>query len=157
MSPAPFDKADHAADIKLSCFEDVVRLAGEHRDISFKIALEQHIRPVSFEPGKIEIDLTGNAPKNIANDLSRRLLEWTGQSWMIGIAAGKGHQTVAEASDLRRQELLGAAGADALVQAVLQRFPGAEITDVRENTIGDGEQDTPPGVEDDRNQGVTGR
>lgn len=155
-SPAPFDKAEDIVAVALTCFEDVVQLAGERRDLSFKFALEQYIRPVSFEPGKIEIDLTAGAPDNIANDLSRRLLEWTGQRWMIGIAAGQGSKTVAEANDLRRQELIEEAQKETLVQAILQRFPGAEITDVKENKRADGSDDQSANVDEDRSQGVTG-
>ncbi len=156
LSPAPFETADAADIVELNSFEDIVRLASERRDVNFKVALEQHVRPVSFEPGRIEIDLTANAPQNISHDLSRRLLEWTGQRWMVGIAAGKGGQTLKEASKTQREELFRVVQEDPLVKAILEHFPGAEITEVVENKFADAEQETAPKSGILKNQGVTG-
>ena len=156
LSPAPFQVVPETDGVELTSFDDVVRLAGEKRDISFKVALEHHVRPVSFEPGKIEIDLTASAPKNIAHDLSRRLLEWTGKRWMVGISAGKGGHTVAEVSKSQRETMLQEAAEEPLVRAILEKFPGAEITDVRENEKSEIPEDGSHENENNRNQGVTG-
>jgi len=154
-APAPFHKAAQPAS-ELTSFEDVVRLAGERRDVTLKVALEQHVRPVRFEPGKIEIDLTPRAPENIAHDLSRRLLEWTGERWMVGIAAGKGGQTLSEANQARRDSLLDEARQDPFVRQVMDQFPGSEITDVRENRIDATDQDVDAHADTESNQGVSG-
>jgi len=67
------------------------------------------------------------------------LLDWTGQRWMIGIASGKGEMTVSERDALKRDKLLADAREEPVVKAILDKFYGAEITDVRENRLaGDG-------------------
>ena len=43
--------------ITLARFEDVVALAGQHRDIQMKLALERDVRLVRFEQGQIEFSL----------------------------------------------------------------------------------------------------
>ena len=59
--------------VQLASLEDVVALASQNRDITLKLALERDVRPVRFEPGRIEFSLTPGAPRHLATDLSRKL------------------------------------------------------------------------------------
>ena len=134
-------------------YEDVIALAVKNRELILKEALETQIRLVSFEPGRIEIDPVSTAPDDLANRLSSALLGWTGQRWMIGIAAGKGGQTIAEKAAEARQEVLRAASEEPVVKAILEKFRGAKITDVRTNSLA-GDEDADPNELTDNNQGV---
>ena len=58
--------------------------------------------------------------------------EWTGRRWMVVVSRGGGAADGASRrSTPRRPSSRPACAADPLVQAVLARFPGAEIVDVR--------------------------
>ena len=57
--------------------------------------------------------------------------EWTGRRWMIAVAREAATPTSAEVKRAARDRLVDDARADPLVAAVLARFPGAEIVDVR--------------------------
>ena len=116
---------------RLESFADLVALVGEKRELKLKNALETAVRPVRFEPGQIEIALTEHAPTGLAGELSRKLEEWTGQRWMIAVSREGAAPTIAEARKSARDRLVDDARADPVVAAVLQRFPGAEIVDVR--------------------------
>ena len=101
-----------------------------------KTALERDVRLVRFEDGKLEIALEPSARKTLVNDLSRKLSEWTGRRWMVVVSAEPGAPTVQFADDAREaHELEHGVRADPLVQAVLARFPGAEIVGVRGATM----------------------
>ncbi len=110
---------------------DVVALAGQHRELRLKHALETAVRPIRIEPGKIETALTPDAPSGLVQELSRKLEEWTGERWMIAVGREGGAPTIAEARKAAEAQMIDDARADPLVAAVMARFPGAEIVDVR--------------------------
>jgi DNA polymerase III subunit gamma/tau len=112
-------------------FEDLIALAEARRDLQVKAALERDVRLVRFEDGKLEIALEAGAAKTLVNDLSRKLAEWTGRRWMIVVSAEAGAPTVRSQAEKREAELKAGVRGDPLVQAVLARFPGAEIVGVR--------------------------
>jgi DNA polymerase III subunit gamma/tau len=115
----------------VASFEDLVALAGERRDLTMKSALERDVRLVRFEDGKLEIALEPGASQALAGDLSKKLHAWTGRRWMVAVSAEPGAPTLRAQAETRKAELKDGVRADPLVQAVLTKFPGAEIVDVR--------------------------
>ena len=116
---------------RLAVFEEVVALASEKRDLQVKHALEHYVRPVSMQEGRLEISLTPDAPVGFANNLSAKLHEWTGRRWVVVLASQQGSATIAETKAASQDVLERNVQNDPLVQAVLQRFPGAKIVNVR--------------------------
>ena len=96
-----------------------------------KTALERDVRLVRIENGKLEIALEPSARKTIVQDLQRRLSEWTGKRWMVVVSSEQGAPTVSSQNAAKRSELEQGVRTDPLVQAVLAKFPGAEIVGVR--------------------------
>jgi DNA polymerase-3 subunit gamma/tau len=115
----------------LKTFADLVALAGEKRDVSMKSALERDIRLVHFEDGTLEIALEPSAAKSLVNDLSKKLADWTGRRWMVAVSTETGAPPLRAQAEARKAELKNDVRSDPLVQAVLTRFPGAEIVEVR--------------------------
>ena len=112
-------------------FEDLIALADAQRDILARTALERDVRLVRFEDGRLEIALEPSASKALVNDLSRKLAAWTGRPWMIVLSGEQGAPTLRAQADAKREQLQHGVQADPLVQAVLARFPGAEIVGVQ--------------------------
>lgn len=113
-------------------FEEVVALASRHRDITMKLALERDVRLVRFEQGRIEFALAANGNRLLANDLSKRLKEWTGQTWLVAVVNAEGAATLREQAAAARDKRENDAASHPAVRAVLERFPGARIVDVRD-------------------------
>ncbi len=115
-------------------FEDVARLIDERRDIGLRLDVEKYVRLISFRPGAIEFEPVAGAPANLAQRLSARLKEWTGQPWLVAAQGAGGAETLLE----RQNRDLATAHAEALaepfVQQVMATFPGAEIIEVRQFT-----------------------
>jgi len=119
-----------------------VALADERRDLPLKKALEEQVRLVRFEPGRLELSLDDAAPANLANELSGKLHAWTGTRWMVIVSTREAGLTLAEKRRKERDERFAEAARDERVRRLLDQFPGAEIVDVRDNPLGgDGEQD----------------
>src|SRR6202011_5322259 len=117
--------------ISLARFEDVVALAGRHRNIQIKLALERDVRLVHFERGRIEFSTAPGASPQLAQTLARRLQEWTGSRWMGAISSAPGAPSLKEQEDAKASEALSGVRAEPLVQSVLSAFPGAVIAGVR--------------------------
>jgi DNA polymerase III subunit gamma/tau len=115
----------------LKTFPDLVALAGEKRDMLMKSALERDVRLVRFEDGMLEIALEPGAVKSLVNDLSKKLADWTGRRWMVAVSTEAGAPPLRAQAEARKAELKNDVRSDPLVQAVLTRFPGAEIIEVR--------------------------
>jgi DNA polymerase III subunit gamma/tau len=115
----------------LASFEELVALAAEKRDIGIKSALERDVRLVRFEDGRLEFSLEPSAQKSLTGELSKKLADWTGRRWMVIVSAEQGQPSLYAQAQMRKAELKDGVRADPLVQAVLSRFPGAEIVDVR--------------------------
>jgi DNA polymerase-3 subunit gamma/tau len=126
-------RADPAAapTLSIASFPALIALANEKRDILMKSALERDVRLVRFEEGKLEIALEPSARKTIVQDLQRKISEWAGRRWMVVVSSEPGAPTVSTQAAAKRSELEQGVRADPLVQAVLARFPGAEIVGVR--------------------------
>jgi DNA polymerase-3 subunit gamma/tau len=112
-------------------FAALIALAGERRDLAMKSALERDVRLVRFEDGKLELALEPSARPTLAGELAKKLSEWTGRRWMVAVSKEMGAPSVKAQAELRKAELKDNVRSDPLVQAVLTRFPGAEIVDVR--------------------------
>jgi DNA polymerase-3 subunit gamma/tau len=116
----------------VASFQELIALAAERRDLMVKTALERDVRLVHFEEGRLEIALEPGAAKTLAGDLARKISAWTGRRWMVVVSTEGGAPTVRAQQEAREAELKRGVAADPLVQAVLQRFPGAEIVAVRQ-------------------------
>ena len=111
--------------------EDVVALAGLHRDIQLKLALERDVRLVRFEEGAIEFSPAPGASPQLAQILMRRLQEWTGRRWIVAVAREEGAPSLKEVADEKARQAMNGVRADPLVRRALEVFPGAEIVAVR--------------------------
>jgi len=136
-------RADPAAapTLSIATFPALIALANEKRDIMMKTALERDVRLVRIEDGKLEIALEPSARKTLVNDLSRKISEWTGRRWMVVVSTEQGAPTISSQHAAQRDALEQGVRGDPLVQAVLARFPGAEIVGVKRR---DDALETPP-------------
>jgi DNA polymerase-3 subunit gamma/tau len=124
-SPAPDTKT-----LVIGRFEELIAFAANKRDLVIKAALERDVRPVRCEDGRLEIALEPSAAKSLVGDLSRKLGQWTGRRWMVVVSGESGAPTLKAQNDARQAALRESVRADPLVEAVLARFPGAEIVGV---------------------------
>ena len=116
----------------LSTFQDILALAAERRDIKLKSDLERLVRPIRVSPGQFEMALEPGAHAGLANEIARKLEAFTGQRWMVLVSKDGGEKPIAAQAKENRDSLFRAAREHPDVLAVLKRFPGAEIVDVRE-------------------------
>jgi DNA polymerase-3 subunit gamma/tau len=119
--------------VSIGSFEDLIALTAEKRDITMKMALERDVRLVRCEDGQLEIAVEASAPKTLVHDLQRKLTAWTGKRWIVVVSKEQGAPTMRAQMDARQADLENDVHSDPLVQAVLNRFPGAKVVGVTQN------------------------
>ena len=120
-----------APGVGVATFEDLVALAAARRDLRLKFALENHLRLVGFEDGRLEVALAPGGSPNLIQELQSKISEWTGKRWLVALSREEGEPTLAERAAAQRDAMMTGVRADPLVAAALARFPGASIVDVR--------------------------
>lgn len=128
--------------VRIRTFGEIVDLAFERREMRLAAELRRAVRPGKIEPGRLEIGLTTDAPKNLVQDLTVALQTWTGQRWMITVSGDVEADTIAEIEQEARNRELRDAQDHPLVRATQNMFPGAKIVDVR--TVGSDEHPENP-------------
>jgi len=115
-----------------SSLKDLIALANEKRDIRLKSDLESLIRPIRVAPGQFELALEPGAHPGLPGEIARKLEAFTGMRWIVMVAKEGGEKPVSRQRQESRDSLFILARDHPDVQAVLKRFPGAEIIDVKE-------------------------
>ncbi|WP_448950425.1 DNA polymerase III subunit gamma/tau [Labrys neptuniae] len=149
--PAPVPASAALPTRALASFSEIVGLAMEKRDLPLKLALERFVRLVAFADGRLDIALDPGSPQGLVNDLSRKLSDWTNKRWLVVLSSEKGEATLRELAEAKQAAVLSGVRADPFVRAVMERFPGAEIVDVRDN--GPVETQSLPPAPDDSGEG----
>ena len=147
--PAADPVADQVPTIALNTFADVVALAVEKRDIGMKLALERDVRLVRCEDGQLEIALEQSAAKGLVHELQRKLAGWTGRRWIVVVSKEQGEPTLRAQAEAQDAEIKRGVQSDPLVQAVMNRFPGATIVGVTQPPPPDAEDVIAPPPEED--------
>ncbi len=126
------------------CFEDIVEMLAEQREMILHGHILGNVRLVSFQRGRIALRLEEAAPPDLPQRLSRFLAEQTGERWLVSVSDAPGGATIAEQRNAASASRLARAAAHPLVKAVLATFPGARLDGVRtagqvaDVTVGDG-------------------
>ena len=91
---------------KVLSFEDLIYLSSRKKEIQLKYDLEKNVNLIKFSQGKIDISFNQNLDKNFVRNLSEKLLEWTGNRWVITLSKEKGQETFSKLQDIKKKEFL---------------------------------------------------
>ena len=125
----------------LQNFQAVVDMVAQKRDIGLKHALENGVHLVAFEAaagdraGRIELRLA-EGQDNVAQELTRKLRDWTGQSWVVSLSKEQGAATIGAVKQSAADRREEAALQDPFVKSALAAFPTAEIVSISDFEAG---------------------
>ncbi|HSH63627.1 MAG TPA: DNA polymerase III subunit gamma/tau [Methyloceanibacter sp.] len=132
---------DPAEDVSLQSFDDVVALAEAKRDLKLRNALLEQVRLVDFEPGAIQLKLLPNAPRDLTQDLRKKLAGWTGRLWSVDSSESEGKPPLGQQRREKEKREIDAVSEHPAVREVLEHFPDAKIVAVRPAPREDAETD----------------
>ncbi len=117
--------------LRIGTYAELIALAGEKRDLQVKSALEADLRLVRMDDGRLEVALEPHASRSTISDLARKLEFWTGRRWTVIVSNEAGQPTLRAQAQAKKEQLTVGVHADPRVQAVMTRFPGTQVIDVR--------------------------
>ncbi|HEV7310464.1 DNA polymerase III subunit gamma/tau [Ensifer sp.] len=117
--------------VPVNSISDIADLCAKNRDIKLKTLVRGFLRLVRIEPGRLDVNVSDDAPKTLLGELAVKLKEWTGVHWIVSFSREAGEPTLIEAEQRAQEQRVNDARQDPDVAAILARFPGAKITDVR--------------------------
>jgi DNA polymerase-3 subunit gamma/tau len=117
--------------LRIGTYAELIALAAEKRDLQVKSALEADLRLVRMEEGRLEVALESHASRSVVNDLQRKLEFWTGRRWVVAVSNEAGQPTLRAQALAKKEQLTVGVHADPRIQAVMARFPGTQVIDVR--------------------------
>ena len=108
-------------------FSHVVDLIRANREMKLCIEVEEDLRLVSYQPGRIEFEPGPAAARDLAQRLGQNLQNWTGVRWAVSVTASGGQPTISETRSAATDRLKDAARKNETVAAILSTFPNAKI------------------------------
>jgi DNA polymerase-3 subunit gamma/tau len=114
--------------------EAVIAILTDGREAVLASQVRNWLRPVSIARGRIECRFSDGAPGDLATRLSAALRKLTDDNWMVTVATDDAMAlpSVTEVKDAEIKARFAHAAEDPTVQALLEAFPGAEISAVRD-------------------------
>ena len=129
LEPQIKNKVTHEVDIK--SFNELVDLCSAKKEMELKYELEKNVNLVKFESGRLEISFNDNLNKDFVKNLSRKLLEWTNQRWIISFSKDRGDISIKDKEKNKQKELIEDSKKSDLYKTVLEYFPDADLIDVK--------------------------
>ena len=116
---------------KVLSFEDLISLASIKKEIQLKYDLENNVNLIKFSEGKIDISFNEKLDRNFVRNLSEKLLEWTGNRWVITLAKKVGQKTFSELKKIKKKELLDQEKKSEIYKKFKNIFPDVELLEVK--------------------------
>jgi len=126
------DKEIETQSILINSFDDLLKICSLNKEIKLKYELENNVNLVNFENQRIEISFNENLDKDFIKDLSLKLYEWTNNRWIITLSKIKGQPSKKEKEVDLKKELIEKFKNSPIYKSVLEKFPDAELIDVKD-------------------------
>ena len=127
----PVNTLETLKNLKISSFEELIKLAEKNKEMELKYDLERNVRLAKFEDGKIDINFNENLNKNFIKKLSQSLYVWTGKRWIISLSKAENLRTFYQEKVDKKKESLEKEKDSETFREMLEIFPDADLTDVR--------------------------
>ena len=112
-------------------FKDIIELIRLNKNIRLQYDLENNVSLVSFERGKIELNILNNDEK-ILSTLSNKLQELTHEKWSIVSSLSEGQKTIKEARDDDEFEVRSLIKEHPIYKEALNEFDNVDIISIEE-------------------------
>ncbi len=117
--------------IKISSLDDLLEICVEKKEAKLRYELEKNVNLVKFEKNLLEISFNDNLDKNFVKDLSVKLLEWTGERWIISFSKEKGEISIKEREKNKIYELIDNIKKTDVYKNIIEKFPDANLIDAK--------------------------
>ena len=133
----PPDVKNKIEELKITNFEDLIKLCEDKKELKIKYELENNLRLVSFKDQKIEFSFSSKLEKTFVKELSNKLQEWTDKRWIIALSKESGLPTVKEQKKNLQDDLFRKESESSFSKKVKEIFSDAELLKVEKDSKND--------------------
>ena len=130
-SPIKPDVKNEKQKIEILSFDDLILKANKEREIELKYDLERNVKLVNFSKGKINISFNEKLNKNFIKNLTEKLLEWTGDRWIISLSKNIGAKSIYEKNLDSKADQIEEFKKTKLTKDLIDAFPDIKLIDIK--------------------------
>ena len=119
--------------IEINSLQDLINKSNDEKEIQLKYDLERNVKLVSFSKGKIDISFNDKLNKNFIKDLSEKLLNWTGERWIISLSKNSEAKSIYEKSIEDKKNKLEIFKNTTIAKEIEITLPDAKLMDLKED------------------------
>ena len=116
--------------IEITSFQDLIDRSNLEKEIELKFDLERNVKLVSFNKGKIDISFNDKLNKNFIKNLTDKLLQWTGERWIISLSKNNEAKSVFEKNLENKKNKINEFKKSKIAKEFESIFPDAELIDI---------------------------
>jgi len=116
---------------KVESFEQLVALFEQKREALLHMVLKENAQLVSFENGKLVVNVSPAPARDFTVKVAENLKKWTGDDWQIILSDEAGAPSLQVQENAYKEKRKEEAAAQPIVASVLDQFPGAKIVGVK--------------------------
>ena len=124
---------DEKQKIEITSFQNLIELANKYKEIELKYDLERNVKLVSFNKGKIDISFNEKLNKDFIKNLTEKLLEWTGERWIISLSKNSEAKSVYEKNIEAKNNFKDEFKKGKIAKEIETAFPDAKLIDIEED------------------------
>jgi len=124
---------DEKQKIEITSFQNLIELANKYKEIELKYDLERNVKLVSFNKGKIDISFNEKLNKDFIKNLTEKLLEWTGERWIISLSKNSEAKSVYEKNIEAKNNFIDEFKKGKIAKEIEAAFPDAKLIDIEED------------------------
>ena len=124
---------DEKQKIEITSFQNLIELANKYKEIELKYDLERNVKLVSFNKGKIDISFNEKLNKDFIKNLTEKLLEWTGERWIISLSKNSEAKSVYEKNIEAKNNFIDEFKKGQIAKEIETAFPDAKLIDIEED------------------------
>ena len=124
---------DDKQKIEITSFQYLIELANKYKEIELKYDLERNVKLVSFNKGKIDISFNEKLNKDFIKNLTEKLLEWTGERWIISLSKNSEAKSVYEKNIEAKNNFIDEFKKSKIAKEIETAFPDAKLIDIEED------------------------
>lgn len=131
VPPPPSSAPQSVSAHTVENFEQLVALFGEKREALLQMTLKEQAHLVSFEPGKLVLNVLPPPARDFTVRVAEHLKNWTGDEWCVLLSHEAGAPSLQVQENAHKQKRKEEAATQPIVASVLDQFPGAKIVNVK--------------------------
>ena len=116
---------------KIESFSELISVCVSKKEVGLKYELENNVNLISFKKNNIEISFNEKLDQKFIKNLTSKLLDWTGERWIITLSKKKGLKSIKEIKTQNKNHSIENLKNSESYKKAINLFPDLEIINIK--------------------------